>query len=185
MNSSDRGANPDFSSNELLYQLKETKASVLLVHPDALETALAAARAADIPPDRIVIFDSTYSVHHRENHRTVGELINQGLARSEPSYIERTLKPGEAKTKLAFLSFSSGTTGKPKVRSSVSAPLIFGKHSSPQAVAIPHYSLITNVIQIAAHNNVNKDYCSYEDQRYRPGDIAIGGKTSFLQINNY
>lgn len=123
MNSPNRGANPDFSSDELLYQLKETKASVLIVHPDALTTALAAARAADIPPDRIIVFDPTPPVQYRGNHCTVGELINQGLARPEPSYVERTLRPGEAKTKLAFLSFSSGTTGKPKVRPSVTVRL--------------------------------------------------------------
>jgi 4-coumarate--CoA ligase len=32
------------------------------------------------------------------------------------SYVEHTFKPGEAKTAVAFLCFSSGTTGNPKVR---------------------------------------------------------------------
>lgn len=43
------------------------------------------------------------------------DLVEEGLARPT-SFVERTLAPGEAKTKLAFLSCSSGTTGKPKVR---------------------------------------------------------------------
>ncbi|KAF9465775.1 phenylacetyl-CoA ligase [Collybia nuda] len=150
------GANPDFSSNELLYQLKETKASVLIVHPDALDTALAAANDAGLDSDRVVVFDVTTPTQVTRKHRTVNELINEGLSGRERSYIERTLEPGEGRTKLAFLSFSSGTTGKPK------------------AVAIPHYSLMANVIQIAAHNKVNEDYCDYKDRRYRPGDVAIG-----------
>ncbi|KAF9455785.1 hypothetical protein BDZ94DRAFT_1277319, partial [Collybia nuda] len=90
------------------------------------------------------------------NYRTVEALINEGLSRFEPSFVGRVLKPGEARTKLAFFNFSSGTTGKPK------------------AVAIPHYSLIANIIQVAAHNKVNEDYCDRKDQRYRLGDIAIG-----------
>jgi acyl-coenzyme A synthetase/AMP-(fatty) acid ligase len=45
----------------------------------------------------------------------VDDLIQNGL-RSESNFVERKLQKGEAKTKVAFLSFSSGTTGKPKVR---------------------------------------------------------------------
>lgn len=110
------GANPDFSSSELVYQLKETKASVLIVHPDAVQTALAAAKAADISSDRVVVFDGTFPTKIPSNHRTVGNLISEGLKKPDPSFVERTLKSGEGRTKLAFLSFSSGTTGKPKVR---------------------------------------------------------------------
>jgi len=29
---------------------------------------------------------------------------------------------------------------------------------------------------MAIHNKVDQNYCSWEDQRYRPGDVAIGGK---------
>ncbi|KJA20114.1 hypothetical protein HYPSUDRAFT_43470 [Hypholoma sublateritium FD-334 SS-4] len=149
------GANPDFTTNELLYQLQETKASLLIVHPDALPIAREAARAADLSPERIVLFDvEGTSAHVREQHETVSSLIAFGL-RNKTHYTERKLAPGEGRTKLAFLSFSSGTTGRPK------------------AVAIQHYALIANVLQVAVHNGVNTNYCAREDQRYRPGDIAI------------
>lgn len=49
---------------------------------------------------------------------TVQHLIERGLGElnaNGPAFIERRLAKGEAKTKVAFLSFSSGTTGKPKV----------------------------------------------------------------------
>lgn len=112
-----RGANPDFTSSELLYQLKETKASVIIVHPDSLSIALAVAREAGLPLERIILFDDKQSqlndIHHR--HATVAALVEFG-ARNKTTYTEQILKPGEGKTKLALLSFSSGTTGRPKVR---------------------------------------------------------------------
>lgn len=86
---------------------------MLIVHPDALKTALVAAKAAGISPDRVIVFDATPNAV--DGHRTVGGLVNDGLKRKDPSFVERTLEPGEGRTKLAFLSFSSGTTGKPKV----------------------------------------------------------------------
>lgn len=43
---------------------------------------------------------------------TIGSLIAFGM--NLPAFSQRILNPGEAKTKLAFLSFSSGTTGLPK-----------------------------------------------------------------------
>ena len=45
---------------------------------------------------------------------SVDDLVKLG-SESERVFEERKLLPGEAKTKLAFLNFSSGTTGKPKV----------------------------------------------------------------------
>ncbi|KAF8968998.1 phenylacetyl-CoA ligase [Flammula alnicola] len=150
------GANPDFTKSELLYQLQETKASVVIVHPESLPIALEAAHDAGLSPDRIILFDvKGIPEKVRENHETVSSLLEFGL-RNKTNYTERSLAPGEGKTKLAFLSFSSGTTGRPK------------------AVAIPHFALIANVIQAAAHNRVNEDYCEWEDRRYRPGDVAIG-----------
>ncbi|KAF8630887.1 hypothetical protein AX17_005245 [Amanita inopinata Kibby_2008] len=148
------GANPDFSVNELLYQINETKPAAIFVFPDCLDVAVQAARLAGITSEQIVILDVP-SARTPPEYPTVDELVRQGSQR-ERVFVERKFKPGEARTKLAYLSFSSGTTGKPK------------------AVAIPHYSVMTNVIQIAAHNKVNENYCDWEDRRYRPGDVAIG-----------
>jgi len=74
--------------------------------------------------------------------------------RKDPSFVERHLNPGEAKTKIAFLCFSSGTTGRPK------------------AVAIPHYAVIANIIQYAVFLKVNDPSIPWDDLRYRPGDIS-------------
>ena len=110
-----RGANPDFTETELLYQLQETKASVLITHPESLPIALKAARAAGLSSDRIVLFNAKDISHEvYQNHETVGGVLEFGL-RNKTVYTDRILGPGEGRTKLAFLSFSSGTTGRPKV----------------------------------------------------------------------
>lgn len=99
-----------------MYQLQETKASVIIAHPDSLSIALAAAREAGLPSKRIILFDVKQSqlndIHN--HHVTIAALVEFG-ARNKTTYTEQILKPGEGKTKLAFLSFSSGTTGRPKV----------------------------------------------------------------------
>ena len=57
------------------------------------------------------------------NNTTVEERVAQGLEHTQ-RFVERRLQPEEGKRKLAFLSFSSGTTGRPKVRETImSVPL--------------------------------------------------------------
>ncbi|KAJ6584758.1 phenylacetyl-CoA ligase [Mycena capillaripes] len=145
-------ANPDFSRPELEFQLKATKATLLITHPDALETSISAAHATGLSPDRILVFDVGDTSPAK--FVTVDHLTKRGTQMKALS--ERKLRPGEGRTKLAFLSFSSGTTGTPK------------------AVAIPHIAVIANVLQLAAHSKVNEDYADWKDRRYRPGDVAIG-----------
>ncbi|KIM66784.1 hypothetical protein SCLCIDRAFT_1147594 [Scleroderma citrinum Foug A] len=146
------GANPSFTPAELAYQIQATKASLLVTHPDTLSVALSALQTAKLPTDRVVVFDGESPSSTKKTYPTVQDLIDQGL--STPAFRDRKLSPGEGKTKIAFLNFSSGTTGRPK------------------AVAIPHYAPITNIIQLAVHHKVNEDYTRWEDQRFRPGDIC-------------
>jgi len=143
------GANPLFSPDELAYQIQATKASVIIAHPESLSVALSAARTTKLPAKRIILFDVDGASYGAQT--TVQNVIDEGLA-STSTFQECMLQPGEGKTKVAFLNFSSGTTGRPK------------------AVAIPHYAPIANVIQLAAHNRVNDT--KWEDQRFRPGDIC-------------
>ncbi|KAI9462217.1 hypothetical protein HD554DRAFT_2206554 [Boletus coccyginus] len=137
------GANPAYTPDELLHQIQATSAVLVITHPVCLRTAVSAARQAGVPDTRVVA------------------LIQEGL-RMDRCFVERKLKPGEARSKIALLNFSSGTTGKPK------------------AVAIPHYSPIVNTIQMALLNKVNRDDCAREDRRYRPGDVAAGSKSGEL-----
>ncbi|CDO75535.1 hypothetical protein BN946_scf184776.g1 [Trametes cinnabarina] len=68
-----------------------------------------AARAVGLSADRIVLFDPAPG----STIPSVQMLVEQGLKEIE-HFKERRLTPGEAKTKLALLLFSSGTTGRPK-----------------------------------------------------------------------
>ena len=112
-----RGANPGYTAGELLYQIQATNATLVITHPDSLSTAVSATRQAGIPESRVVVFDGARGCTRTRTHThtTVDALIREGL-RLNPCFVERRLKPGEARSKIAFLNFSSGTTGKPKVR---------------------------------------------------------------------
>ncbi|KAI0752727.1 amp dependent CoA ligase [Daedaleopsis nitida] len=145
------GANPSYTAEELVYQIKTAKATVLFVHPDSLQVGLEAARKAGIRDDRVVLFDSVPG----DNHLTVEDLVKEGL--SQPKrYAEPQLKPGEGKTKLALLFFSSGTTGRPK------------------AVMIPHYAVIANCVQMKQYVDTRDTGKPNAQKLYAAGDVALG-----------
>ncbi|KAF7307183.1 Phenylacetyl-CoA ligase [Mycena indigotica] len=146
-------ANPSYTAPELLYQLATVKASILLVASESLSTALSAARQAGLSEDRIIVIEPSCGSRFHGRHETLSNLIDFGNEKPL-NFIERRLNPGEAKTKIAFYSFSSGTTGTPK------------------AVVIPHYSVITNIIQKAAHYRIT-DPAFREERHMNPGDVAL------------
>jgi 4-coumarate--CoA ligase len=150
---------------------------MIITHPVALETALAAAREAGIRSDRVILLNTNDAAGSQPGSvSTIDELVFRGLCR-EAHFVERTLNPGEAKTKLAFLSFSSGTTGKPKVSYIwlfIQFPLV---EEGTQAVAISHYGPIANTIQSVIQWGVGmkpKSDC------YAPGDVALCGTSSLI-----
>ncbi|KAI0734780.1 amp dependent CoA ligase [Fomitopsis betulina] len=143
-------SNPTFTVDELKYQLDLTKAKAIVVHPSNLLVALEAARAVGIPPEYIIVFDVPGLASGSQT--TINEIIGEGMTKPL-SFTERRLNPGEARTKLACLSMSSGTTGKPK------------------AVCIPHVSPIANVIMMA--HAANLQTAPLEERKYRPGDVAM------------
>ncbi|TBU63558.1 amp dependent CoA ligase [Dichomitus squalens] len=144
------GANPAYTAEELEYQLGVTKARVLISHAGSLPVALAAAHKAGVPFDRVVVFDEVPGA----KNVTVHQLVDEGLSQPQ-AFIEPRLAPGEGRKKLAFLSFSSGTTGRPK------------------AVMIPHYAVLANVIQIAHYVGANDKKRTNELQRYPPGSKVL------------
>ena len=163
-------ANPAYTADELHYQLTTVKTSLLLVHPAVLYTALVAAKKAGISADRLVLFERLPKSISASS-TAFQDLITEGL-RKDPSFVERHLNPGEAKTKIAFLCFSSGTTGRPKVRERTLDHDTSANICDMQAVAIPHYAVIANIIQYAVFLKVNDPSIPWDDLRYRPGDIS-------------
>ena len=102
-------ANPSFTVEELRHQLSVTRAKVIIAHPVCLSTARDAARAYGIPYDSLIVLDSS-TVPNEHPFPTIGQLIQFGASKGE-NYKAISFKPGEAKATIAFLSFSSGTTG--------------------------------------------------------------------------
>jgi hypothetical protein len=88
---------------------------VILAHPKSSATALSAAQISGIAPECIVFFDSGPDSASTAPQTTIHQLVTFGLSQ-QPNFVEKQLSRGEAKTKLAFYSFSSGTTGPSKVR---------------------------------------------------------------------
>ncbi|KAI0634357.1 phenylacetyl-CoA ligase [Trametes polyzona] len=141
------------TSEELAYQLTVAKPSLLVAHVENLPAALEAAKAVKLPHDRIVVLDG-HKASKKLPFKTVEDLVND---KTLPPYAEfKFTKPGQAREKIAFLCFSSGTTGKPK------------------AVAISHFNLISDLIQFATFAGANQNYAAWEDLRFRPGDVASG-----------
>jgi 4-coumarate--CoA ligase len=103
-----RPANPGYTADELLHQLRTAKASLMIIHPAFLDTARLAARAAGMPEDRIVFIEKP--TRPIPGHTSLEDLIELGMSKTT-SFHEPRFRSGEAKTTVAFLSFSSGTTG--------------------------------------------------------------------------
>jgi len=66
-----------------------------------------------MPPGRVIILKPSPKAFSETVH-LFDDLVKEGLAQ-EIKFRERLLRPGEGKTKVAFMCFSSGTTGRPKV----------------------------------------------------------------------
>jgi hypothetical protein len=49
-----------------------------------------------------------------------------------------------------------------------------------QAVEIPHYAPIANIIQMPAWWRVNDDSVPQENRKLRPGDVALAGEAYFF-----
>nr|WHF58352.1 4-coumarate:CoA ligase [Ganoderma lucidum] len=146
-----RTSNPLYTAEELAHQLELSKTRLLFVHPAMLTVAAEAAHAVGLAYDRIVLFDPIPA----SPHSNVQELIKFGLG-AKQEYAERRLKPGEARTKLALLLFSSGTTGKPK------------------AVMISHYGLVANIVQVAQYIQVHDGNVPPKSRHFRVGDVSLG-----------
>ena len=83
----------------------------MIAYPGNLQVALSAMKARNIPTQRLVLLDGHFSPE--VPFPSIQNLIEEH--ESHPPYAEHAFKPGEARTAIAFLCFSSGTTGNPKV----------------------------------------------------------------------
>ncbi|GAA5888142.1 hypothetical protein JCM6882_000294 [Rhodosporidiobolus microsporus] len=146
-------ANPGYTAEELAHQLRIVNAAhavkTILVQPGAVYTAVKACKKSGLPSELIVTVGSPKSV---EGFTVLDDLVKSTQNHPLPS--EVFLKTEEARTKVALLLFSSGTTGLPK------------------AVAIPHSSVVVNVLQIAQHWKCTSFLTPY-NQETGEGDVVM------------
>ena len=100
------------TSNELVHCLRITNASTIFCHANRLKATLEAAKTVGIPTSKIYILDGRAS----RGLKSISQAI---LSASFPRELPSKAVPVK-KDQLAFVFFSSGTTGLPK-----------GDHSSP------------------------------------------------------
>ena len=114
-------ANPGYTVDELAFQLKDAGAKALVTQKPLLKVAAEAARRAGIPEDRIILIgderDETMKFKHFSSIRNLAGTSRYRRTKANP------------KEDLAFLVYSSGTTGHPK------------------GVMLCHKNIISNVLQ--------------------------------------
>ncbi|PVH75440.1 4-coumarate-CoA ligase [Cadophora sp. DSE1049] len=122
-------ANPAYTIAEVAHQMRILEPKTLLVHTNLLKSALEAAAKVGIPESRLLQFSDEEVPTHEGvfDWRTMLGTSAQGK-----SYRWSRFTPEQAKTTIATINFSSGTTGLPK------------------GVCISHFNLIANVEQSIA-----------------------------------
>ncbi|KAJ4163642.1 hypothetical protein LMH87_005357 [Akanthomyces muscarius] len=126
------GANPAYTPKEIAYQITNAQAKIILAHPSKIDDVLAAAAEAKFPRDRIFHFSDDIS---SDAATTTVKGLRDWTAFLAPedaasAWAWPSLTPAEARTQLATINYSSGTTGLPK------------------GVCGAHRNLIANVQQI-------------------------------------
>ena len=108
-------ANITYTADEIATQLIKSKAQALFTCLPLLNIALRAARTAGIPPNKVYLCDvygaPAVPENHRRHHKTLNRLVADGS--SLPELEAQRWQKGQATTQIAFLVYSSGTTGLP------------------------------------------------------------------------
>lgn len=143
------GANPVYTLSEIVHQIKNTEAKIILAHPTMLETAVAAAAQAGVSKRCIFQFSDSEnsSKYGIEDWRCLigspsdGEQYNWPKANGE-----------ESVNTVATINYSSGTTGLPK------------------GVCVSHHNLIANIEQTLYMKYLHKPF----DKNNHPPERWVG-----------
>lgn len=103
-------ANVAYSAEELGHQLQTSGAKVLFTCAPVLDDALKAAKANGIPEDKVFILDIP-GFQNPKGFKTVDDLVE--LGRAAPELEPLRWCKGQGARQVAFLCYSSGTSGLP------------------------------------------------------------------------
>lgn len=129
-------ANPGYSPDELAYQLNNSGSKAIVTTKAFLPAATKAAAKANIPEDRILLLGDAKDETRRFKHWT--DIRKTSL---ENRYRRRKAKPS---SDLAFLVYSSGTTGLPK------------------GVMLSHTNIVSDLCMV--HGSVGASYQPQQDK---------------------
>lgn len=122
-------ANPGYTVEELAFQLKDSGAKALVTQKPFLNVALEAAMQAGIPEERIILMgddkDESMRFKHFSSIRNIAGTSRYRRTKAHP------------KNDLAFLVYSSGTTGHPK------------------GVKLCHENIVSNLLMLKAGEGGN------------------------------
>ncbi|KAL3462613.1 hypothetical protein BJX64DRAFT_299383 [Aspergillus heterothallicus] len=115
------GVNPAYTQFEVAHQLRDTRAAVLLVHPDFVSTAVRAADTVGLPRERIFLFSDEPRSEVRSDEcpdvRDWKAMIGseaEGETWKWDAMIDDDGDGNVAASTVATVNYSSGTTGLPK-----------------------------------------------------------------------
>ncbi|KAH8802663.1 hypothetical protein F5884DRAFT_477361 [Xylogone sp. PMI_703] len=121
-------ANPTYQVHELSHHLKASGAKLLITQKHLLEVAVKAAKEAGLAQDKVLLLGDEKWDGKVDGFRHVGDILAPAGTKGE-----RT--PLDATKDLAFLAFSSGTTGLPKAVMLTHANVVANMHQGAYAEA--------------------------------------------------
>lgn len=138
-------ANPGYTVEELAFQLKDCGAKAVVTQRPFQSVAIEAAKRAGIPQDRIILIgderDPSMKLKHFTQIRNLAGTSRYRRTKTDP------------KKDIAFLVYSSGTTGLPK------------------GVMLTHENIVSNMLMLKAGEGGNLSWKGGKDGE---GDKMIG-----------
>jgi acyl-CoA synthetase (AMP-forming)/AMP-acid ligase II len=134
--------NASYNASELEYQLKDSGAKAVFTCLPLLETTLRGVERVGIPRSNVFLHDISPSIApglSNPGHKTTDELIAAGGSLPSFKPADSYWSKGDGAKKIAFLCYSSGTSGLPK------------------GVMIAHRNVIANTMQFASYGQATRD----------------------------